>query len=390
MINMFRRHWRGDTPILTAFFGLGLLGSTLLIGAGRLVLVISRQFPSTVAIDSGIGLLWLTFCFAVWLWAVVGIWRSAEKLSAGSKWGARSILALSALFLAPTAVGSGSAAKELMQLARGRDEMGAPAQILKKDASLTLSGALSSGSANAFAAILKTGDFDTLILNSPGGRISEAMEISSLVRREGLNTVAVGECESACTIILIGGRQRAAWPGTKIGFHQSTFPGNATSDDNLQTEEVRDYFRSNGVSEEFIKTAFSTNSNDMWFPTEADMLTANVLTQNNLDIQFRFATSGLVKRLPMQLDAITVLQSVNVNGNQLIYGYLVKNTNNADLSNIKTIMQPKLKRQTCSDRVLKRLINSGARIVYNYYSSSGGRFATFIVQSCNESDGVRS
>lgn len=62
----------------------------------------------------------------------------------------------------------------------------------------------------------------TLILESPGGSVQEAFELSRVIDSHYVNTyVAPGKrCVSACSaIVFIAGREHIAAPGAYLGFH---------------------------------------------------------------------------------------------------------------------------------------------------------------------------
>lgn len=63
-------------------------------------------------------------------------------------------------------------------------------------------------------------DVGRIILASDGGNIYEARGLANVIRQNGLNTIVIAECSSACTTVFIGGANRHLVPGGKLGFHQ--------------------------------------------------------------------------------------------------------------------------------------------------------------------------
>src|SRR5437868_6866363 len=58
-------------------------------------------------------------------------------------------------------------------------------------------------------------------LESPGGRLFDALDLGIQVRRAGFRTVARSTCASACAIVFSGGRERVlAGSRARIGLHQ--------------------------------------------------------------------------------------------------------------------------------------------------------------------------
>jgi len=103
---------------------------------------------------------------------------------------------------------------------------------LAGDNQLVLTGAIDIGSAERFANEIKsiTEYIKLVSLNSPGGSVSDALEISNLIRDRGWNTrVDSGAlCASACPLIFAGGVERIAENGAAIGVHQIFSAGEDT------------------------------------------------------------------------------------------------------------------------------------------------------------------
>ena len=58
----------------------------------------------------------------------------------------------------------------------------------------------------------------TLKLTGPGGFMPAAREIANLLVKYEVDTIAYGECISACTTVFLGGKQRDIEEGTILGF----------------------------------------------------------------------------------------------------------------------------------------------------------------------------
>ncbi|RLP74653.1 hypothetical protein D9R14_18435 [Xanthobacter tagetidis] len=85
-------------------------------------------------------------------------------------------------------------------------------------------GAITPGTAERFAAeIARLGDYvKTVVLNSPGGSVSDALAMGRLIRERRLDTKveASGLCVSSCPLVFVGGVNRIAEGGSAIGVHQ--------------------------------------------------------------------------------------------------------------------------------------------------------------------------
>lgn len=93
---------------------------------------------------------------------------------------------------------------------------------------LMATGTITPGVSEAFAAeIAKRGDYvKTVVLNSPGGSVSDAIAMGRLIRDKQLSTeVEAGRlCASSCPLMYFGGVERKAGSKAAIGVHQVFAP----------------------------------------------------------------------------------------------------------------------------------------------------------------------
>jgi hypothetical protein len=89
---------------------------------------------------------------------------------------------------------------------------------------LMASGTITPGISEAFAAeVNKRGDYvKTVVLNSPGGSVSDALAMGRLIRDKKFATeVEAGKyCASSCPLVFAGGLERRAGDRAVIGVHQ--------------------------------------------------------------------------------------------------------------------------------------------------------------------------
>ena len=89
---------------------------------------------------------------------------------------------------------------------------------------LMATGTITPGISEAFAAeVGKRGDYiKTVVLNSPGGSVGDALAMGRLIREKKLSTeVAAGKyCASSCPLVFFGGVERRAGDKAAIGVHQ--------------------------------------------------------------------------------------------------------------------------------------------------------------------------
>lgn len=141
---------------------------------------------------------------------------------------------------------------------------------------MVLRGEIGFGSFKALQKALAIKPKLTLIeLESPGGYVIEGMAMAKLIQANGLDTVSMEKCASACTFLLAAGQERYLGPSARIGFHRSGVFGMAPSNGWTATEyKIADYYRARGASQDFIKLALDTPSNRIWVPDHGAMFEA--------------------------------------------------------------------------------------------------------------------
>jgi len=104
---------------------------------------------------------------------------------------------------------------------------------------LMATGTITPGSSEAFAAeIARRGDYvRTVVLNSPGSSVNDALAMGRLIREKKFATeVEAGKyCASSCPLVFAGGVERRAGANAAIGVHQvaAVSPANAAPRDGM-------------------------------------------------------------------------------------------------------------------------------------------------------------
>lgn len=115
---------------------------------------------------------------------------------------------------------------------------------LVDDHRLEATGTITPGTAKRFRAeVEKRGSYvRTVVLNSPGGSVQDALEMGKLIREKEFATLvpAGGHCASSCPLVFSGGVQRSAGKDAAIGVHQmiaygSTAMNGADVQNSIQT-----------------------------------------------------------------------------------------------------------------------------------------------------------
>jgi hypothetical protein len=162
---------------------------------------------------------------------------------------------------------------------------------------LTVTGTIMPGSSVAFAETLSTyAEYvKTVALDSPGGSVSDALEMGRLIREKGLATsVAAGSlCASSCPLVFAGGSERVAAPTSAIAVHQiyaatpsdSTLAsrlaaaGNAMSDAQTMTAEISRYLIDMGVDPEVWLRALETPPDRLSYFSPDDLVRLKLATR---------------------------------------------------------------------------------------------------------------
>jgi ATP-dependent protease ClpP protease subunit len=288
--NYFMRHWRGELSLPVAYW---INGSVLFVVLAAIITatvgVMENSNYSLQAISFislGILLFWVT----AWFWSVVGIWRSADhhvERGGISTWAfvAKFMVVVGAITMAVQfSENILPQAKEFALIAIGKDPIGEiDIKVSANGQSVIISGQLREGSAAEIQKILDaTPSATSLVLTSNGGRSLEAQRLARVVRNRNLDTYVEDECASACTYVFLAGKDRAATPNAKIGFHQPSFPGLDADTQRSMTQDMLAVYRSAGLPEAFIQRVSETPNEDMWYPTRSELIAYNVVTRTSL------------------------------------------------------------------------------------------------------------
>jgi ATP-dependent protease ClpP protease subunit len=283
--NYFVRHWRGQLSLAVSFWA-NCIGATLVcIGlvmlANRYLGDISLRGQSTAVLS--IKASWLV----VTVWSVVGAWSSAghhAERGGARGWAFMAQMLIVFVVLSTTTnffVYDMPQMKEHWLLATGRDPIAQiDVQLSRDGRALVLSGELGVGSSSKVEAQLEQApDVTTVVLESPGGRMAEAVAIGRLIRERKLNTYVETHCESACTLIFLAGAERAGTPDAQIGFHRASFPGMDPKLDAAMTRKMLEKYREMGLPETFLDRIRYTSASDMWYPARDELIEAHVITR---------------------------------------------------------------------------------------------------------------
>lgn len=153
---------------------------------------------------------------------------------------------------------------------------------LSADGSLVqLKGAIDFGLTRDLTALLEQQALiRTIQLESGGGRVAEGRGIAMLINRYGLATYTRGNCLSACTLAYMSGVQRSLGPNARLGFHSYRLNSPLVAlfldpEEEMRKDMAR--FEGRNIEPTFLERIAATPHSDMWYPSHAELLAANVV-----------------------------------------------------------------------------------------------------------------
>ncbi len=220
-----RRHWHGDFSLARSYW----LHTFLLPGivSALVVALLNALSAGVKARHTSLGALLVIGCvLATVVWSVVGTWSSAGKHKSRGGSGfwsgtVRVLLVVGVLGHSAEFVRLLPGLQEHWHVALG-EQPGAPTQIvLRADGqSLLVRGGINDDTADAVSRALDQAPaVRMVVLESGGGWVRQGQQLAQVIARRGLATYVENECSSACTIAFLAGRERAADPDARLGFH---------------------------------------------------------------------------------------------------------------------------------------------------------------------------
>ena len=295
--------WHGDARLALAFWLVGpLLLATQFIAPPLLIRAVAAATAPAMVLAVVAGLALADIVGRLW-WSI-GVWRAAGKSRRNAKatgtwtvWShlARLVVLMMALQFSLTALlQTGPILAELVKVVAFNDP-GIPdfqLRLLNNGSEIELDGGIKLGLAAELAGLLDSNpDVTVLHLNSGGGRVFEAAQVSDLVRQHRLDTFVRSNCASACGTIFLAGANRFATQSAQLGFHSYRFPGMNARDDAEADRRWQEEMLLAGIDPGFVRQALTVPATQMWYPVMRQLTAANVVTE--IVASDRFAASQL-------------------------------------------------------------------------------------------------
>ncbi len=280
LIGYIASHWRGEQSLAQSFWiNHVLLTWPVAAGVQGLVAWLATKSEGLQGVAIALLIAW-PLLIVIEVWSAVGTWRSVRGyVDAGGSYLISGLARLSLLgsFLQiafSLALGVFSEFPELWKLARGIDPIGNVRLSVSADGrTMQFNGPIGAGDAHRLGTLLAASPAVRLLeVASPGGRVTEAERMVELIRQRGVGTRAIGNCESACTLVFLAGNKRQLMPGAQLGFHRASSGTFNPAFDEIANQELARTYRRMELPEDFIEKTLSTPSRRMWYPAAEDLV----------------------------------------------------------------------------------------------------------------------
>jgi hypothetical protein len=286
------RYWRGEYSLAVSSWGFVFLGNiaVALVLVGIVGIFQSGRGYEPRAIFGSLVFTWLVSGTFV-IWQTVGLWRSADRYTAGrhavgkpAGWATLAKFAVIVGFLSTLSAFVTAGLPQLIEASRMAflDDPGIPPysiRVMRNGTEAEITGGFKYGLTEDFSKILKASrQIKVVHLDSPGGRIGEAIRLNNLLKAQAVDTYVSSGCYSACTIAFAAGRNRYLRNGAVLGFHAPAFPGTTKEDLESASLDQKRFFAQAGFDRTFIDKALSTPSSEMWKPSAELLAAAHVIT----------------------------------------------------------------------------------------------------------------
>jgi|GEM_PF-1753144 hypothetical protein len=426
--NYFVKHWNGELSLAQSWWVNLFLLNILMVGLDAAIAETELLYD---AIDS---LVYLSIFIAIYVWQVVGTFRSASnyietKAAAYEKY---TLGRLAQFFLVVGILSAfGTTAplvKDIFAVMEFEDDDVSNRYFVQLAGStdVLLTGYINESSVDdIISAFEDDANRNALVLNSPGGILVSAFRLADWIQDNEVIVAASGQCVSACLLALASADGGLASLETELIFHTPISGVELTSPEliaelNLTYEEYYDRFEEYGVPpsllesfklEEFtpltLGDAYDANIIDrIWDPSDNSFYDPSELCDSvncfvtpvsliervafngainnegapDLNSLLIETASGLNKNLPMMIDVETRWDStiggdMSFRFNYTLINYLV---GDLDIGAVRDNMRLNIVDAACTN--MDEFLTNGIPISYNYYDKNGVFIMTITVE----------
>lgn len=318
--NYILRHWYGEVSLGISYW-INYVGLNILFTILTLIIVEKLDFETYPYIASfSIIIFWL-FLVVLFIWMIVGLWRSASNHTKKYNkyfWAivVKFLIVIGCIrFIAEFIQVGLPQIQEFSKIIVGKDSIPKyNINILNNNTELEISGGIKFGLTNDVEKyFVRYPNIKVIHLNSIGGRITEAHKLYKFLKPKKLTTYVSKNCQSACTDVYLSGNYRVLRKGAFLGFHAPTFAGMSQEDLQDTIYDEKKLFLNNGIKRSFVNKIFTTPNDDMWIPSNYELIEAGIVHKiidgDNLAATHLYTYAG-VKKLESILLDIAVYQKI--------------------------------------------------------------------------------
>ncbi len=284
------KHWKGEYPLRLSFWVFFVLLTAAYHYLDSLIQPTYFERPR-VFIGATVGYLIVTRLI-IYPWQIVGLLRAVDKHyltyeRAIIRYGVQATIVTSLALTAAHIIGEAQSLviykeKTAFEASRGKTDYSL--SLANQGEVLHLKGSLDIGITGALKKMLdQHPQVRAVILDSDGGQIYEGRGLAMLFTERGLDTYSFSGCSSACSTAFIGGINRFLGTRAKLGFHQYRLDSATTLqfykfyDLDIEQKKDLEIYRAKNINDEFLKRAFETPSDGMWYPDVQTLIDAGVI-----------------------------------------------------------------------------------------------------------------
>jgi len=387
-----RGHWRGNLSLPRSFWVNGLL--TTLVVAVLTVYVTGELDYSDLSENSRMFATLTLYCASIIIsvWSIVGIWRSAtsyQRRGGALKWSltARLLVLLSALGFASEVSRATLPVFQTLLVRAGIETLGPPATLKVTGRTLHIDGTITHKVAERFEALINQHpDIDHVSISSFGGRTNAGVAIASIISKRKLNTVAVGECSSACTFIFLSGKIRMFDINSALGFHSPKILGLSDLESRFESPAVTEAYQTAGLSEAFISQALRTPSASMWYPSDDTLIrqgAVHLFTQARIKYDHEQEVEYFQTNGPLKIDDLTKVVGAKIDNAALTYTYVIAaRYDEVDWDGMVVMAKYDANAAICRNAVTYLMVKSGASYTYLYVDKNGEKVGSIVIDKC--------
>ena len=166
---------------------------------------------------------------------------------------------------------------------RAAIEIGEPSISISND-TIAIDGPIGAKTFVSIKALTDQNEVRSIIIDSPGGLINVALQISGLIKGRRIAVHVAEHCESACVIIAKSSNHLSASKVAVFGFHQGSSLGGTTSSladftNTMATDEMIASLRELGIPNDILDKAIKTSPDNMFYVSATEMYSRGIINE---------------------------------------------------------------------------------------------------------------